>query len=89
MHHDDPAWLDFQKRYTRQYSEPVDSFSALGYDTMNILLDAICRAGLNRGAIRDALYGLERFKGVTGEMIFDPNAKNIAPMYLGPSKRRN
>lgn len=80
---DDPAWLAFQMRYTAKYSAPVNSFAALGYDTMNILLDAICRAGLNRGRIRDALYGLERYKGVTGEMIFDPNAKNIAPLYLG------
>ncbi len=83
---DDPAWVDFQKRFTQKYAAPVDSFSALGYDTMNILLDAICRAGLNRAVIRDALYGLERYKGVTGEMIFDPNAKNIAPLYLGTVK---
>jgi branched-chain amino acid transport system substrate-binding protein len=64
----------------------VDSFSALGFDTMNILLRAICRAGLNRGRIRDALYSVERYRGVTGEMVFDPNAKNIAPMYLGKVK---
>ena len=61
-------------------------FSALGFDTMNILLQSICRAGLNRGRIRDALYSLESYKGVTGEMIFDPNAKNIAPLYLGKVK---
>ncbi len=79
---DDPDWAAFQKRYTQKYAVAVDSFSALGYDTMNLLLDAICRAGLNRGTIRDALYGLERYKGVTGEMIFDPNAKNMAPLYL-------
>jgi branched-chain amino acid transport system substrate-binding protein len=80
---DEPGWLAFQKRFAARYAAGVDSFAALGYDSMNILLDAICRAGLNRGAIRDALYGLERYKGVTGEMIFDPNAKNIAPLYLG------
>jgi hypothetical protein len=80
---DDAAWLSFQERYEAAYHAKVDSFSALAFDTMNILLDAICRAGLNRGAIRNALYGLERYKGVTGEMVFDPNAKNIAPMYLG------
>jgi ABC-type branched-subunit amino acid transport system substrate-binding protein len=80
---DDATWLAFQKRYEAAYHAKVDSFSALGFDTMNILLDAICRAGLNRGAIRNALYSLESYKGVTGEMIFDPNAKNIAPMYLG------
>jgi len=83
---DDPLWLDFQKRFTARYQAEVDAFSALGFDTMNILLDAICRAGLNRGRIRDALYGLERYKGVTGEMVFDPNAKNVAPLYLGKVK---
>lgn len=83
---DDADWLAFQKRFTAKYAAPVDSFAALGYDSMNLLLDAICRAGLNRGAIRDALYGLERYKGVTGEMIFDPNAKNMAPLYLGAVK---
>ena len=83
---DDPLWLDFQKRFTARYQAKVDSFSALGFDTMNILLDAICRAGLNRGRIRDALYGLERYNGVTGEMVFDPNAKNVAPLWLGKVK---
>lgn len=80
---DDPAWVDFQKRFAASYQAKTDAFSALAFDTMNILLDAICRAGLNRGRIRDALYGVEHYRGVTGEMTFDPNAKNIAPMYLG------
>jgi hypothetical protein len=53
---------------------------------MNILLGAICRGGLNRGRIRDALYSMEHYRGVTGEMTFDPNAKNIASMYLGTVK---
>jgi len=80
---DDPAWIDFQKRFSAAYQAKTDAFSALGFDTMNILLGAICRAGLNRGRIRDALYSIEHYRGVTGEMTFDPNAKNIAPMYLG------
>ena len=81
-----PAWLDFQKRFETAYHAKVDSFSAMAFDTMNILLDSICRAGLSRGRIRTALYAVDRYKGVTGEMIFDPNAKNIAPMYLGTVK---
>ena len=83
---DDPAWIDFQKRFTAAYHAKVDMFSALAYDTMNILLQSICQAGLNRGLIRDALYSVESYKGVTGEMVFDPNAKNIAPLYLGKVK---
>ncbi len=83
---DDPAWVDFQKRFAAAYQAKTDAFSALGFDTMNILLRAICRGGLNRGRIRDALYSIERYRGVTGEMTFDPNAKNIASMYLGTVK---
>ena len=79
---DDPAWLAFNQRFEKQFSKRPDVFASLAYDTMNILLQSICRAGLNRGRIRDALTGLERYKGVTGEMVFDPNCKNIVPMYL-------
>jgi len=83
---DDPVWVDFQKRFAAAYQAKTDAFSALGFDTMNILLQAICRGGLNRGQIRDALYSIEKYHGVTGEMTFDPNAKNIAPLYLGKVK---
>ena len=58
---------------------------------MQILLNAIGRARLNRGRIRDALTGIESYKGVTGDMVFDPNCKNIAPLFLGQctTKRSN
>jgi branched-chain amino acid transport system substrate-binding protein len=79
----DPRWLDFVTRYESLYHEKPDHFAALAYDAMQVLLDAICRAGLNKGRIRDALTGVEKYKGVTGDMVFDPNCKNIAPMYLG------
>jgi ABC-type branched-subunit amino acid transport system substrate-binding protein len=79
----DAAWADFQTRYETKYGEKVTAFSALSYDTMNVLLGAICRAGLNRGIIRDALYSVTEYDGVTGHMKFDPNAKNVMPLYLG------
>jgi hypothetical protein len=50
---------------------------------MNALLDAICAAGLNRARIHDALADIEEYDGVTGHMIFDPNQKNVAPMFIG------
>jgi branched-chain amino acid transport system substrate-binding protein len=78
----DPRWLDFTVRYEARFHEKPDHFASLAYDAMQILLDAICRAGLNKGRIRDALTGVESYKGVTGDMVFDPNCKNIAPMFL-------
>ncbi len=80
---DDPVWTGFNSRFQKRFEKTPEVFASLGYDGMRILVDSICRAGLNRGRIRDAFYGLERFRGVTGEMVFDPNAKNIAPLFLG------
>ena len=79
----DPAWLAFKARYQARYHEYPDHWSALAYDQMQILLQAICKAGLNRAMIRDALYGTEAYTGVTGPMQFDPNDKQLRDMYLG------
>jgi ABC-type branched-subunit amino acid transport system substrate-binding protein len=83
---DDPAWVAFQQRFEKRFGKRPDAFASLAYDTMNILLQAICRAGLNRGLIRDALTDLDHYKGVTGDMTFDPNSKNIVPLYLAAVK---
>jgi len=84
---DDPAWVAFKQRFEKKFGKQPEAFASLGYDTMRILLDAICKAGLNRGKIRDALTGLETYKGVTGDMVFDPNCKNIVPLYLATAKQ--
>lgn len=78
----DARWQDFKTHYEMQFHEQPDHFAALAYDQMQILLRAICRAGLNKGRIRDALTAIEAYEGVTGNMVFDPNNKNIAPLFL-------
>jgi ABC-type branched-subunit amino acid transport system substrate-binding protein len=75
-------WIDFNNRFDAAYHEKPDHFAALAYDAMQVLLQSICRAGLNRGRIRDALTGIEKYDGVTGAMVFDPNCKNISPLFL-------
>lgn len=79
---DDARWREFNVRYEAQFKESPDHFAALAYDAMQALLNAISRAGLNRGRIRDALTAVENYKGVTGDMVFDPNCKNVSPMFL-------
>lgn len=80
---DDPKWLDFNKRFEARFNEKPEQFASLAYDAMNALLDSICKAGLNRARIHDALANIEEYDGVTGHMIFDPNQKNVQHMYLG------
>jgi ABC-type branched-subunit amino acid transport system substrate-binding protein len=79
----DPQWIDFNKRYEDSFHEKPDHYGALAFDAMNALLDSICKAGLNRARIHDALANIEDYDGVTGHMTFDPNGKNVAPLYLG------
>jgi ABC-type branched-subunit amino acid transport system substrate-binding protein len=81
--HNDSRWLDFNKRFEARFKEKPEQFASLAYDAMNALLDSICKAGLNRARIHDALADIEEYDGVTGHMVFDPNQKNTAPLYLG------
>ena len=79
----DPRWLDFNQRFESRFHEKPEQFASLAYDAMNALLDSICKAGLNRARIHDALADIEQYDGVTGHMVFDPNQKNVSPLYLG------
>ncbi|MGA2220036.1 MAG: ABC transporter substrate-binding protein, partial [Terracidiphilus sp.] len=79
----DSRWLDFNRRFEDRFHDKPEQFAALAYDSMNALLDSICKAGLNRARIHDALANIEEYDGVTGHMVFDPNQKNVAPLYLG------
>jgi ABC-type branched-subunit amino acid transport system substrate-binding protein len=79
----DPRWISFNHRFEDRFKEKPEQFASLAYDAMNVLLDSICKAGLNRARIQDALGNVGQYDGVTGHMIFDPNLKNVAPMYLG------
>jgi ABC-type branched-subunit amino acid transport system substrate-binding protein len=80
---DDPKWAAFNRQFEARFSQKPEQFASLAYDAMNALLESICKAGLNRARIHDALANMQTFDGVTGHMTFDPNQKNVAPLYLG------
>ncbi len=82
----DPKWTAFATQYRAKFNEDPEQFSALAYDAMNQLLQSICRAGLNRARIHDALAEIDSYDGVTGHMAYDPNQKNVSPMYIGTVK---
>lgn len=79
----DSKWVDFNARYEARFHEKPEQFASLAFDAMNALLESICKAGLNRARIHDALADIAEYDGVTGQMTFDPNQKNVAQMYLG------
>lgn len=79
---EDPAWLAFREAYRERWEEEPDDFAAHAYDGMNLLVDAVREAGLNRVLIRDYLAGLERYHGATGEIVFDNTFNDVGPVYL-------
>ena len=76
------GWIS-TRAFEARFHEKPEQFASLAYDAMNALLDSICKAGLNRARIHDALADIAEYDGVTGHMVFDPNQKNVAHMYLG------
>jgi len=71
----------FVDKYIAKHKKTPDSMSALGYDAMMLLKNAIERAPtIERKAVRDALAATQAFSGVTGTISIDAqrNAKKPA-----------
>jgi branched-chain amino acid transport system substrate-binding protein len=69
---ENPNVIAFREAYAEAYdgNEP-DAFVALGYDTANLIMAAISKAGrTNPGAVLEAMSELEDFEGVTGTISF-------------------
>ncbi len=73
----DPALVAFKRTYHDLYGTwPESASSALAYDTMNLLADAIDRAGSTDPAkIRYALATTKGFKGITGTIDYAPGKR--------------
>jgi branched-chain amino acid transport system substrate-binding protein len=80
-----PSVVEFQARYRAVTKKDGDAGLgvAAAYDGMAVLLEAIKAAKAPTGdALKDALYGLKGFSGVTGEVRFDANGDVSKPFAL-------
>ncbi len=75
-HPDDPdkKSRQFIQTYEREYPKVIEAVTALGYDAVMLLADAVKRAkSLEPAKIRNSLAETKGFKGITGEISFDKN----------------
>ncbi|MBI4584607.1 MAG: ABC transporter substrate-binding protein [Planctomycetes bacterium] len=79
---EEPAWLEFKRLYRERFGEDPNAFSAHAYDGMNLIIAAIRSAGCNRARIRDALFSMKSFDGITGRLEFDSTSNNIRRPWL-------
>jgi len=67
-----PEVRNFVAKYRARWNEVPDSLSALGYDAVYLVADALRRAGTtDHAALRDAIAATKDFPGVTGKITID------------------
>ena len=84
-----PALKEFQKNYYERFGIEHDVFAAHAYDGMNLIIEAIQMAGLNRYLIRDVLTDLKTFQGyqgITGEIILDGAFNDVGAIWMAKIK---
>lgn len=82
---DDPKLKAFKANYRKRFNQEPDVFAAHAYDGMNIIIQSVQRAGLNRALIRDVLTDMKLtngYKGVTGELVYDGSWNNVRPIFM-------
>jgi branched-chain amino acid transport system substrate-binding protein len=70
---DDKEIKDFVSNYKLKYKNEPDVLAAYGYDLMNITLKVLENNFESSEKIKNALYNLKNFNGVTGQTSFDLN----------------
>lgn len=73
----------FEKQFVKRFNKRPDYLAAHTYDTVNLLIYAIKKAGLDRTKIRDAVKELSPWNGVTGTFNWSVHGANTRPVQLG------
>ncbi len=78
-----PEVTAFIAAYKKEYGkDPENAFAALGYDAVDLIADAIKRAGsADKGPLQKALAATKGFKAVTGEISYTrPSGVPLKPV---------
>jgi branched-chain amino acid transport system substrate-binding protein len=79
----DPKVTSFVTAYRKKYGSDPDAISALGYDTLRILADAMKRAGTTDPAkVNAAITITKDFPGVTGKITLDEHRNPNKPAVI-------
>ncbi len=64
---------NFVKAFKKEKGRIPNPYAARSYDAMNLLCEAIRKAGTDRKEIRNELAAIRDFQGITGKISFDRN----------------
>ena len=78
----DRRYQHFINVFKKRFGDMPETYAAHSYDGMNMIIEAIEKAGLNRALIRDELSRMHNYEGVTGKKEFDAVYTNRTPAIL-------
>lgn len=76
-----PKGIAFRKEYQAQYGNVPGAVAAYSFDGMNLLIEAIRKAGTDRNEIQKNLAKI-RYNGVTGLIQFDDKGKRMGKVNM-------
>jgi branched-chain amino acid transport system substrate-binding protein len=79
---DYPLTKTYQEAYLRKYGRLSEGFAALAYDGLMIVADVLKKVGPDGPRIKEELYKVKDFPGVTGETTFDDHGDVIKPIVI-------
>lgn len=70
-----PRVVGFREKFISQYGKKPEMYSALAYDSLKVLAEAMkrCPDPEDAACIKNKLYKIQDFQGVTGTIAFDAN----------------
>ena len=81
---------NFVSRYSDDFGSAPGMLAAIGYDTVRLLHKVMQAEHIRtRRSVRNELYGIEPYRGVTGDIVFDDQGElETEPLLLTVSGRR-
>ncbi len=79
-----PEVIELKEKFQNKYGKepPVLISVADGYDAANLLLDAIEEKGYNPFGIKDYLYSIKDYPGISGVITIDENGDAVKPVSI-------
>lgn len=72
----------FVDAFRRKYNEDPDVTSGVAYDALMILASVVKSVGTDPARVKDALYKVRQFPGVTGATSFDANGDVMKAIFV-------
>ncbi len=74
----------FARRFRQQTGAAPNAAAEQTYDAVCLIVRAVQRSGANRARLRDQLARIQNYSGASGEISFDNEGNNRAPVAVRP-----